>query len=110
MANWKEGDAVRVVSRAVTEEDRKNNAYYAHMAGLSGIVQNVYEGGAIAIKIEKSSMSDVTRDVHRTAVERMRAKFEGSISEEHKKLLTAEEMNFDAHYILLVQERDLEQG
>ena len=108
MPHWKEGDRVRVVTRPVTEEDRKLNRYFEHMAGLEGTVQNVYGPGEIAIKVDVDSLTHVSQDVHRVAVERMREKFLGSVSEEQKKQLTAEELNFNAHYVLLVQGSDLE--
>ena len=108
MPTWKEGERVRVISRPVTDEDRKKNRYFAHMAGLLGTVQNVYGPEEIAIKVDLASLSQVSHDVHRVAVERMRDKFLGSVSEEQKKQLTPEELNFNAHYVLLVQSSDLE--
>ncbi len=108
MPNWKEGDRVRIVTRDVTEDDRKKNVYFDHMAGLTGTVQNVYDANEIAIKIDPDVLSRVTKDVHKNATERMREKFLGSISEEQKKQLTPEEINFDAHFVLLVQGSDLE--
>ena len=42
MSTWKEGDRVRIKTRPVTEEDRKTNRYFDHMAGLVGTVQNIY--------------------------------------------------------------------
>jgi hypothetical protein len=110
MPNWKEGDHVRVVSRPVTEEDRKKNRYFDHMAHLSGIIQNIYNSEEIAIRVDPDAMSNVTRDVHKMAVTRMREKFVGSVSEEQRKQLTPEEQNFDAHYVLLVRAEDLEKG
>lgn len=108
MPNWKEGDRVRVVSRPVTDEDRKKNRYYEHMAGLVGTVQNVYGPEQIAVKVDLSGLSEVSRQVHTVAVERMRERFLEKVSEEQKKQLTAEELNFNAHYMLLVQADDLE--
>jgi hypothetical protein len=108
MPKWKEGDRVRVVVRKVTEEDRKKNRYFDHMAGLVGSVQNVYSDTEIAVKIDTETLSDVTADVHKTATQRMRDKFVNSISEEQKKSLTKEELEFGAHYVLLVQAADLE--
>ncbi len=108
MPKWKEGDRVRVVTRAVTEEDRKKSRYFEHMGGLIGVVQHAYSEAEIAISVEPSSMSKITGDVHKTATTRMRDKFLGSISEEQKKQLTKEELDFDAHYVLLLQESDLE--
>ena len=106
--SFKEGDRVKVVSRKVTEDDRKTNAYFEHMAGLTGVVQNVYGANEIAVKIELESLSKVTTDVHKESIKRMREKFLGSISEEQKKQLTSEELNFDAHYMMLVRGADLE--
>lgn len=108
MAKWKAGDKVRVVARDVSEEDRKRNRYFEHMAGLSGTVQNVYSDTEVAVKVDSESMSKITADVHRVGTQRMRDKFLGSISEEQKKTLTKEELEFDANYVLLVQASDLE--
>lgn len=99
---------MKVVARAVTEDDRKNNAYFEHMAGLTGVVQNIYGPNEVAVKVELESLSKITNDVHRESIKRMREKFLGSISEEQKKQLTAEEQNFNAHYMMLVKSADLE--
>lgn len=108
MASFKEGDRVKIVTRDVTEDDRKRNVYFDHMSGLTGTVQNVYSATEIAVKIDIDSLSNITRDAHKTATTRMREKFLSGISEEQKKQLTPEELNFDAHYVLLVQGSDLE--
>ena len=108
MVNWKEGDHVRVVSRPVTDEDRKKDRYFEHMAGLSGTIQTIYNADEIAIRVDPDAMAVVTKEVHKHSVSRMREKFVGSVSEEQKKLLTSEELNFDAHFVLLVRASDLE--
>lgn len=108
MPNLKEGDRVKIITRPVTEEDRKKNLYYDHMGGLTGVVENVYSETEIAVKIDLNTLSKISRDTHTTATERLRSKFLESISEEQKKLLTSEELNFDAHYMLLVMGKDLE--
>ncbi|HMS53891.1 MAG TPA: hypothetical protein PKA27_00695 [Fimbriimonadaceae bacterium] len=110
MATWKEGDRVRIVTREVTEEDRKTNQYYSHMAGLVGTIQNIYANDEIAVRVDVPSLSAVSRDVHKTSIDRMRDKFVGSLSEEQKKSLSSEELNFDAHYMLLCQGKDLEKA
>jgi hypothetical protein len=107
MSKWKPGVRARVKTRPVTDDDRKNNRYFDHMAGLSGTIQQVYEDG-VALVVEPASMSSVTADVHKTATQRMRDKFLGQISEEQKKQYTKEELDFNANYVLLVQESDLE--
>jgi len=108
--NLKEGERVRVIERPVTEEDRKKNRYFEHMANLRGTIQNIYNSEEIAVRIDPEVMSDVTKEVHRNAVSRMREKFVASVSEEQRKQLTPEELNFDAHYVLLVRAADLERA
>jgi len=101
---------VRVVSRPVTEEDRKKNRYFEHMAGLSGSIQTIYNSEEIAIRIDPEALTDVTKQVQNDAVIRMREKFIGSVGEEQRKQLTPEELNFDSHYVLLVRDVDLERA
>lgn len=106
MPAWKENDRVRVVSRPVTDEDRKKNRYFEHMAGLVGVVQQVYGPDEVTIKVDPDSMTTVTREVVLTATQRMRDKLQ--LPEEQKKLLTKEELDFNINYVLLVREQDLE--
>jgi hypothetical protein len=108
MPKWKEGDRVRVISRTVTEEDRKKNRYFEHMAGLVGSVQNVYADSQVAVRVDPESMTKVTAEVHKAATQRMRDRFAKDTSEEQKKQLTKEEMEFNANYVVLVQQTDLE--
>jgi hypothetical protein len=110
MSKWKVGERVRVVSRPVTAEDRKNSRYFEHMAGLTGSVQQVYSESEIAVEVDPQSLSKVSAEVHKTATQRMRDKFLSQISEEQKKQFTKEELDFDAHYVLLVQADDLEKA
>jgi phosphate uptake regulator len=110
MANWREGERVRIVTRPVSEEDRKTNRYFDHMAGLTGTIQNIYSAEEIAIKVDPDCMSRVTKDVHGVAVDRMREKFLNAVSDEQKKQLTQEEINFNANYVLLVRSEDLEKA
>lgn len=110
MASWKEGDRVRVVHRKVTDEDKKKGRYFEHMAGLTGVIENVYSKDEIAVKIDIDSLSPVTQKVHKEATKRMRTKFADVVSEEQKKQLTSEELNFDANYVLLLQGADLEKA
>ncbi len=104
----REGDRVRIVSREVTEEDKKANRYYGHMAGLTGAVQNIYAENEIAVQIDMDTVSKVTRDVHKEATLRMRHKLNESLSEVQRKELTKEELEFDTHFMLLCDSKDLE--
>lgn len=108
MSKWKEGDRVRIVTRPVEEDDRKSSRYYDHMAGLVGTIQNIYSDTEIAIKIDPEFMTKITAEVQKEATNRMREKFLSNISEEQKKQLSKEELEFEAHYVQLVQSKDLE--
>lgn len=110
MPTWKEGDRVRIVDRPVTEDDRKNNQYYEHMVGLVGTVQNIYSDTEVAVKIDPEFMTKITAEVQKEATRRMREKFAANISEEQKKQLSKEELDFEAHYVQLVRAKDLEKA
>ncbi len=101
---------MRVKSRPVTEDDRKKNRYFEHMAGLVGTVQNVYSEHEVAVQVDPESLGPVTASVHKTATQRMRDRFTEDMSEAQKKLFTKEELEFDTHYVLLVQGGDLEKA
>jgi hypothetical protein len=106
MPAWNIGDRVQVVSRPVTEDDRKKNRYFEHMAGLTGTIQSVY-AEEIAVQVDIDALSDITADVHLTATQRMRQKFVDNVSDEQRRSLTKEELEFNCHYVLLVQGGDL---
>jgi hypothetical protein len=108
MPNWKEGERVRVVDRPVTEEDRSQNRYFEHMANLTGTIQNIYNSEEIAVRIDPDAMGEITKEVQKEAVNRMREKFVNNVSDEQRKQLAPEELNFDAHFVLLVRATDLE--
>ncbi len=101
---------MRVLTRPVTDEDRKANRYFDHMAGLVGTVQNVYTPEQVAIKVDLDSLSKISKAVHKVANERMREKFNTSSTEEQRKQLTSEELNFTANFVLLVRGDDLEKA
>ncbi len=110
MAKWKEGDKVKVVTRTVTEDDRKTNRYFDHMAGLVGTIQNIYGPDQIAVKVDKTTLSAIARDVNKEATMRMRTKFTNNISEEQRKQLSPEELEFDTNTMILVRGEDLEKA
>lgn len=107
MPRFKEGDRVRIVERGVTLDDRKSNRYYSHMAGLTGIVQANFGPDEVAIVVEPEVLSPTIAGVVKTAVERMREKFGKNSTEEQRSRLTADELKFDANYVLLARESDL---
>lgn len=100
---------MRVVTRPVTDADRKSNQYFAHMSGLSGTIQNVFNADEIAVRIDPSELSPVSKSVHTEATSRMRAKFmSNAASDEQRKGLTKEDLDFEVNYVLLVKGSDLE--
>lgn len=104
----REGQKVKIVTRPVTEEDRKTNRYYEHMSGLTGTVKSVFAEDQIAVSIDRDVLPGASKQVHKNAVERMREKVVSSVSDEQRKLLTAEELKFEANFMLLVRSEDLE--
>lgn len=110
MPAWKENDKVRLKTRPVTEDDRKDGTYYEHMAGLIGTIANCYADDLFAIQIEKESLSEITRQVHEDASERMRQDFVSKTPEEQRKQLSDEEVNFKPHFVLLAHGKDLEKA
>ncbi|MBS1704310.1 MAG: hypothetical protein JST40_00435 [Armatimonadetes bacterium] len=105
---FKEGDRIRIVTRPVTPEDRKSNRYFNHMAGLTGKVANIYGPEEIAVQIDKDTLTQTAREVHSEAIRRLRGKWIDELSEEAKSKFTDQELQFDAHYVLLVRGDDLE--
>lgn len=101
---------MRVVVRNVTEDDRKKSRYFDHMGGLTGTVQNIYADDEIAIKVDQESLSKISEDVHKESTKRMQQRFSREISEEQKKQLTKEELDFQPHYVMLVHAADLEKA
>lgn len=107
---FKEGDRIRVVTRPATEQDKANNRYFDHMAGLLGTIQNVYENSEYAVRIDENSLSKPSKAIHKEATVRMRAKLLDGLSEVQKKELTKEELDFDVHFMLLIHGDDMEKA
>lgn len=108
MATVKEGDRVRIVTRPTTAQDREAYKFFEHMHGLTGTVANVYGQEEIAVNIDIDSLTDIPKDVHRVATQRMQDAFKENSTENQRKLLTTEEMKFVPNYVLLLRETDLE--
>ena len=88
--------------------ERRRSCSRGDASGLVGTIQNIYSDTEIAIKIDPEFMTKITSEVQKEATMRMREKFLGNISEEQKKQLSKEQLEFDAHYVQLVQAKDLE--
>jgi hypothetical protein len=106
---WKAGDRVRVAKRVTTNKDREDRTYFDHMAGLEGEVTNVYEDG-VAVKIDIVSLGEISAEIHKFATVRMQQKFMDNSSEEDRRQLSKEDLEFQANFMLLVQPADLERA
>lgn len=73
-----------------------------------GSVQNIYGEAEIAVQIDIETLSKISREVHKEATLRMRAKLNDALSEIQRKELTKEELEFDTHFMLLCHANDLE--
>lgn len=107
---FKEGDRVSIITREATEKDQKERRYFPFMGGLTGAVQNVYAENQIAVRIDESSLSKISLAAQKEATRRMREKLASNISEEQKKELTKEELEFDTHFMLLIHADDLQKA
>ena len=108
MANFKEGDRVRIVSREQTSEDIKERAYYPYMGGLRGTIYRLYDDGRAAVQVELDSLPETVLTRHTEAQERMKNRWIESLSEEARSRLTPEEREFHLNYVLLVRLEDLQ--
>lgn len=110
MAKVKEGDRVRVVTRELTDQDKKVYSFFEHMQGMRGVVENVYSTDEVAVKVDLDCLPKVPADVHKAATKGMRDRFMENVSEEARKQLTKEELEFVPHYMILVRSDDLERA
>lgn len=110
MAKVKEGDRVRVVTRELTDQDKKVYSFFEHMQGMRGVVENVYSTDEVAVKVDLDCLPKVPSDVHKAATKGMRDRFMENVSEEARKQLTKEELEFVPHYMILVRSDDLERA
>ncbi|MCL6475818.1 MAG: hypothetical protein K6U75_12285 [Firmicutes bacterium] len=108
MANFKEGDRVRIVSREQTSEDTKERAYYPYMGGLRGTIYRLYSDGRAAVQVDLDSLPETVLTRHTEAQERMKNRWIESLSEEARSRLTPEEREFHLNYVLLVRVEDLQ--
>jgi hypothetical protein len=107
MAGLKEGDRVQIRRRDLAPEDREAGLY-EHMQGLTGVVANVYDQGEVAVMIDIASLPKTAAAVHAEAQIRMRERFKEAISDEQYRRLSKEERRFNANYVHLVQQSELE--
>lgn len=108
MAKLKVGDRVRIAVRESSEQDRKINMFFGHMTGSTGVIDNYYSAKEIAVRVDLDSLQPIPKDVHREATNRLRKSLGDNIPEAQRKSLTKEELEFTPHYVLLLQETDLE--
>lgn len=101
---------MRVVRRPLTEQDPGVHAFFEHMQGATGTVENVYSKDEVAVKVDLDCLPAVQTGVHKAATARMREKFAESVGEEGRKTLSKEELEFVPHYVLLVRSADLEKA
>ncbi|MGE0002648.1 MAG: hypothetical protein AB7F50_08500 [Fimbriimonadaceae bacterium] len=104
----KVGEKVKVVSRPLTDQDASVHAFFQHMQGMTGVVENIYSKDEIAIKVDLDCLPAIQAGVHKAATARMREKFTDSVGEEGRKGLEKHELEFVPHYMLLLREADLE--
>lgn len=110
MANFKEGDRVRIVTRDQTDEDIKSQLYFAHYGGLTGMVQKVYSKQEVSVEVEQDSLTREVRKRHEDVRDQMKTKWLDGLSEEGRNRLTEREKDFNLRYVVLVAMNDLEKA
>jgi len=108
MPALKQGDRVRIVTRAANAEDAKSGLYYPHYAGLSGTVKHIYSEGEVSVEIDLEALPAEVRARHNSIRDQMKTKWLEGLSEEGRAKLTEREKDFRLRYIVLVSEKDLE--
>ncbi len=108
MSKVKEGDKVRIVGTKSEDTSGLSEKLFPHLVGLEGEVSNRYSGTEVAVQVDLDSLSPEMKKVHAEATNRLRAKFLENVSDEAKKQLSKEELEFTPHYVALVSEADLE--
>ena len=101
---------MRIVTRPLSEQDKKVYGFFEHMQGMVGIVENVYSKDEVAIKVDLASLGKIPSDIHKEATKKMRERFVEGVSEEARKSLTKDELEFVPHYVLLCRSDDLEKN
>ena len=108
MAELKEGDRVRIVTRVPTDEDAKLNRYFGYFAGLTGSVLKAYDTVEATVDVEHESLPREIRKRHEDVRHQMKSKWLDGLSEEGRSKLTEREKDFFLRFVVLAQQTDLE--
>lgn len=108
MTTFKAGDRVRVVTREHTAKDIKENAYFPHLAGLTGTVAKVYSPEEMVVTVEREALPEKNAARHAEIEAAMQEKWLDSLSQDARGKLTDREKEFHLHYTILINSADLE--
>lgn len=108
MTGIKPGDRVRVVTREQTAKDIKENTYFPHLAGLSGVVAKVYSPEEVCVTIDRETLPEKNAKRHSEIETAMQEKWLDSISQDARSKLSEQEREFHLQYTIMVSETDLE--
>lgn len=110
MPTFREGDRVRVVTRAQTDDDIKSAMYFPHYGGMTGTVAKVYSKNEVSVEVDAESLSKEIRKRHDDVRDQMKTKWLDGLSEEGRSKLTEREKDFNLRYMVLVGMGDLEKA
>lgn len=108
MTAYKTGDRVRVVTREQTTKDVKENTYFPHLAGLTGVVAKVYAPEEVCVTVDRESLPEKNIERHTQIEAAMQEKWLDSISQDARGKLTDREKEFHLHYTIIMNSADLE--
>jgi|SRR5579871_4503944 len=107
MAQFKEGDLVRIVDRIPTPADSKSGLYYGFYRGLQGTVFKLYGQGATAQAAIEIVPETLPEEIYRRHLE-TRDRMRDSLTGEAKRASQPGAANeFTLRYVLLVSVADL---
>lgn len=108
MTAFKTGDRVRVITREQTSKDVKENTYFPHLAGLTGVVAKAYTPEEVCVTVDRESLPDKNSERHAQIETSMQEKWLDSISQDARGKLTDREKEFHLHYTIIMNSADLE--
>lgn len=108
MKNLKVDDRVRIVEREQTAADEKEQSYFPHFAGLTGVVSKLYPPDEACVEIDKESLPESNAERHQDIQKQLRTRWLEGLSSDARGKLSEKELSFTLNYSVVVGVKDLE--
>lgn len=110
MKNLKVGDRVRIVEREQTAADEKEQSYFPHFAGLTGVIRKLYPPDEACVEIDKESLPESNAERHQDIQKQLRTRWLEGLSSDARGKLSGKEQSFTLNYSVVVGVKDLERA